>query len=207
MRTKSLAVVLLAASLTAAPVLARETFMTKLAKLNPFVFDDEIVVADEVAVEIINDTSSPMRLVSADVKDKGTSLLKMKGLEHAFVAKLYNNSGKRVLAYQLVWQRHLPFEEYAEQDVRVNNLNPVKPGASDELEFRKPIHYRKDAFYKVLVAKVLFDDGTEWKSEKDFDIGGYWADIKQQIDELGNDDGAKSNILEEITKQKIKSAQ
>ncbi len=189
------------------PVFARETWMQKMARFNPFVFDDEVVSADDVPVDIISDPSSPLRISSADVKDKGTSLLKMKGLEHAFTTKLYNNSGKKVLAYQLVWERHLPFEEYAEQDIRVNSLNTVRPGASDDLEFRKPIHYRKDAFYKVFVAKVLFEDETEWKSSRDFDVGGYWADIKKEIDAIDDSSSGKSSILKELSKQKTSPAQ
>ncbi len=156
----------------------------RLAKLNPFIFGDEVFVQDKVAVELLHDEGSPVKLLSAEVTDKGTSLLKMKGLEQSFTTKVENNSTRKVLAYQLVWERHLPFEEYAEQDFRINSASSLKAGAKDTLEFKRPIHYRNDAFYKVFIAKVLFSDETVWKSPRDFDVGGYWADIKRQIENV-----------------------
>ena len=166
----------------ASPASAKTSFMQKLSQLNPFTPHDEVVVNDEVPVELLNDANAPIKVLSATVKDKGTSLLKIKGLEQAFSTRVLNTGDKKVLAYQLVWQRHLPFQEYAQQDIRINSANPVKSRGEDVLEFRKPIHYRSDSFYKVFAAKALFEDGTEWKSDRDFDVGGYWADIKKQIE-------------------------
>ncbi len=189
------------------PSMAKGTFMEKLARLNPMMID-EVNISDDVPVEIIYDSQSPIRLASADVKDKGTSLLKMKGLEQAFTSRVFNNSGHTVMAYQLVWERHLPFEDYAKQDIRINNISSVRPGAEDTLEFRKPIHYRKDAFYKVFVAKVLLDDGTVWKSDRDFDVGGYWADIKKEIEAIDEGDKSVSKAvrIQEILEQNSDSA-
>ncbi len=162
---------------------SKQGFFQRIAQMNPFLFGNEVNVQDDVVVEVIEEASAPVKLLSAEVKDKGTSLLRIKGLEQAFTTKVKNVSSKHVLAYQLVWERHLPFEEFAEQDFRINSANAVKKSSEDILEFRKPIHYRSDAFYKVFVAKVMFDDGTVWKSSHDFDVGGYWADIKKTIEE------------------------
>lgn len=193
-------VMILSCGLT--PVMARNFFMKTLAWVNPMMFEDTERIADDVSVEIIHDDKAPIKIMTADVKDKGTSLLKMKGLEQAFTTRAYNNSGSKVMAYQLVWERHLPFEDYAEQDIRINNINSVQPGDDDTLEFRKPIHYRKDAFYKVFVAKVLLQDGTEWKSDRDFDVGGYWADIKKEIEAIGTDEA----LVKEARREEKSSA-
>jgi hypothetical protein len=183
------------------------SFWQRLSQLNPFAVHEQVIVADDVSVELLNDADAPIKVLSAAVKDKGTSLLKMKGLEQAFVTKILNTSGKKLLAYQLVWQRHLPFEEYAEQDIRINSANYVKAGGEDTLEFRKPIHYRSDAFYKVFAAKVLYEDGTEWKSDRDFDVGGYWAEIKKQIEAAAVAADEKSLLIPEETEQNTDTAE
>lgn len=174
--------------LVAAPVSAKLSWWDAFRMRFDVFVDKEDIHYDIVPVDVIQDTTAPLFIKDADIKDKGTSMLKMKGLEHSFTVKVENISPKNIVAYQIVWQRHLPFAEYAQHDFRINSKEPVARDQENTLEFRRPIHNRSDAHYKVYVAKVLFTDGTEWHAEHDRDLGKEWAEIKQEIDQIKEGD-------------------
>ena len=145
---------------------------------------DNRVTDEHIPITICEEEDAPVQITKAKILDKGTDLLKIKRLEHSFITEATNLSEKEVLSYQIVWSRRLPFADYDVYQMRTNSVSPVAPGAEDKLVFRKPIHYRHDAYYEACVSKVMFSDKEEWLSEQYYDVGGHWSSIKQELDSI-----------------------
>lgn len=137
---------------------------------------------DTTPINITNNPECPIKIYKAKIKDKGTKELKIKGVEDSFIAKVKNISGRKVLSYQILWTRSLPFQEYATKNIWANSVKPLKSGKKQTLILRKPSHFRADSYYDVQIIKVLFEDKSIWDSGID-EFGKRWDEIRQEIEE------------------------
>lgn len=136
------------------------------------------------AIYIINDTDCPLEILKAEIADKGT--IKFPQLHDAlstFEAKVKNKTNKRILTYQLFWSERHPFERYVNHKIITNSVNVLKPGGTQKLKFTRDKYYRDDAYYEVMVSKILFDDETTWESKNEA-IMTQNDQIKKEIDAI-----------------------
>jgi hypothetical protein len=117
---------------------------------------------EKIFVKVINEEASQVSIDNAFVVDKGTKAVQIKEIEYSYITEVTNLSDKTVLAVQLVWERDIPFEKYSARKYRVNSTEMIKSGGTKKVHFRLPFDYRDDAYFKVWVKKVLFEDGTVW---------------------------------------------
>lgn len=136
-----------------------------------------------IQVKVVSEEGCPIKVVLAEVRDLGTKLSKIKEVENTYTTKIENISDKKILSYQLLWSMHLPFEPYASQNFKVNSIEALDPKQIETIAFRRPIHYRHDAYYHMWVSRVLFEDETMWESEQD-EYTGEWAKLKEEINDL-----------------------
>lgn len=156
---------------------------------------------DVIPVEVINIADAPIEIFEAQVKDIGTELMKISDIENTFTTEVFNKANKQILSYQLFWSRRLPFESYSTRNYIVNSVEPLPAQRSQNISFRRPLHFRKDAFYYVQPYKVLFEDGSVWETDEDIpDIDlSRWEQIKSEIE---GDDYEKADIDNLIEKAK-----
>ena len=119
-------------------------------------------IDEKIFVKIINDEASQISINKALVIDKGTKSVEIKEIEYSYITEVTNLSNKTVLAVQLVWERDIPFERYSSRKYRVNSTELIQAGDTKKVHFRLPFDHRDDAYFKVWVKKVLFEDGTVW---------------------------------------------
>ena len=154
------------------------------------------------SVKITHNQDSPVKVVYAEVSDKGTRRFEdMKGAVDDFQVKVQNISDKVVRTYEVTWSLRHPFEEYIIKKVTVNSINSLAVGKAEKLDFRKDKYHRDDIYYNVEITRVEFEDESIWEApEKEDDFFTQLDSIKKEIDSL-EEKSIEDMSLEEIQEQ------
>lgn len=154
------------------------------------------------AIYIINDTDCPIEIIEAEIADRGTIRFKeLKEAVSTYMVEVKNNSGRRILTYQVIWSLKHPFEKYVDNKLITNSINVLAPAKTQKLKFTKDKYFRDDAYYEVLISKVLFDDGSTWEAPEENLILTKEDEVKNEINKIEEksiDEMSKEEILEKF---------
>jgi len=112
-------------------------------------------------VEIITNKSDPVFIISADIKNGKTDFLRIKNVEFNYWLRIQNQTPKIINSILLIWEREIPFRGSAIlRETRVSE--PLVPYEKRVIKYNELDSKREGESYKVKVARVKFEDGTEW---------------------------------------------
>lgn len=157
-------------------------------------------------VHIIKHKDSPLEITKAEVSDRGTVFFSgLSGVKNTYSVNVKNNSGRKILAYEVTWVLKHPFEDYVFHKIHSNSIDPVKVDGIQTLKFRRSKHYRDDAYYYVEISKVEFDDDESiWEAPelKSFNQHSRLDAVKEQIDAMG--DEGNLDVIDQETLDALK---
>jgi len=160
---------------------------------------------NEQNVRIINHANSPIIIKNASVADKGTIAFKdLHSAQNTYEVEVQNTTNRLVLAYQVTWVLKHPFEDFIYHKIHTNSINKVDPNASQKLTFRRPKHFRDDAYYYVEISKVEFyDNESVWEAPDidSFTAGTQYDAIKEEIDSMPEDEIDLQALKKEIDQE------
>lgn len=160
---------------------------------------------NEQNVRIINHANSPIIIKNASVADKGTIAFKdLYSAQNTYEVEVQNTTNRLVLAYQVTWVLKHPFEDFIYHKIHTNSINKVDPNASQKLTFRRPKHFRDDAYYYVEISKVEFyDNESVWEAPDidSFTAGTQYDAIKEEIDSMPEDEIDLQALKKEIDQE------
>lgn len=112
-------------------------------------------------VEVISKESDPIFIISAEVKNGKTAFLGVKNVEFKYRLKLVNQTPKIINSVLIIWEREVPFRGLLiAKETRVSK--PIIPYGKRVVDYNDLDSKREGESYKVKVARVIFEDGTEW---------------------------------------------
>lgn len=166
---------------------------------------DKYKKRNEQNVRIINHANSPIIIKNASVADKGTIAFKdLHSAQNTYEIEVMNMTSRLVLAYEVTWVLKHPFEDFVYHKIHTNSINKVDPNASQKLTFRRPKHFRDDAYYYVEISKVEFyDNESVWEAPDtdSFTAGSQYDQIKEEIESMPNDEIDLKALKKEIEQE------
>ena len=135
------------------------------------------------SVHMINNYASPLSIMEASIYDQGSVRFEnLTDVFHTYTAKVKNNTGRKILSYELTWTLKHPFQDFVFHTIKTNSIDPVEPAAEQVLKFRRDKHYREDAYYFVEVTKVQFSDTDQvWEAPKHELTLSRWENLNMQF--------------------------
>lgn len=124
------------------------------------------------SIEIITDENDPIYIVNADVLEGKTEFLKIKNIDYKYKLVLVNQTPKIINSVLIIWERKIPFTETLTIAKKTKISRPMIPYEKRIVQYNDLNSKRDGEIYKVKIAKVLFEDGTQWKNPliKDKDL-------------------------------------
>lgn len=116
------------------------------------------------SIEIITDENDPIYIVNADVLEGKTEFLKIKSIDYKYKLSLVNQTPKIINSVLIIWERRIPFTETLTIAKRTKISRPIIPYEKRIVQYNDLNSKREGETYKVKIAKVLFEDGTQWKN-------------------------------------------
>ena len=197
-----LTLILLLSSVTALFAASNKGFRADMTFLD---FEDITELFSPIhkqVVHVLNHDDSPLIIKDAEVSDRGTVFFKdLTGAQNTYRLKVKNVSGRRILAYEVTWVLKHPFEDYVFNKMTVNSINPVSAKGTQVIKFRRPKHYRDDAYYYAEISRVEFDDDESiWEAPEldEFDATTRLEKIKKQIDGIDEVDLGEDELSDEM---------
>lgn len=117
-------------------------------------------------VEIVTNENDPIYIEDAAVQDSKTAFLKIKDVEFKYKVILKNQTPKIINSILIVWERGIPFTESLTISKPIKISKPMIPYERRTVHFNDNDSKRQGELYKVKVAKVIFEDGTQWRNPK-----------------------------------------
>lgn len=150
-------------------------------------------------VRILNNPGSPVSILEASIYDQGTARFKsLSNVFHTFTAKVKNNTGRKILTYELSWSIRHPYENFVYYKIKANSIDSLDIGQEQILQFRRDKYYRDDVYYFVEITRVQFADSDEvWEAPKHEASLTSLESIKTQINSETNNTSKPS--IEGIT--------
>lgn len=112
-------------------------------------------------IEVITNESDPVFIISADVKKGKTDFMRIKDVEFNYWLRVQNQTPKIINSILFIWEREIPFRGSAIlRETRVSE--PLIPYEKRVIKYNELDSKREGESYKVKVARVKFEDGTEW---------------------------------------------
>ena len=115
-------------------------------------------------IEAISVKDDPIYITDANVLNSKTSFLKIKDVEFRYRVKLKNQTPKIINSVLVIWERKIPFTDTLTIVRETTISKPMIPYEERELEYNELNSRRTGEAYRVKVAKVIFEDGTQWKN-------------------------------------------
>lgn len=115
-------------------------------------------------VEIITNKEDPLYIQSAQVLKSKTEFMKIGDVELKYKLELHNQTPKIINFVLIVWERKLAFNETQTLAKEVKVSKPIVPYENRIVEYNELNSRREGETYKVEIAKVVFEDGTQWKN-------------------------------------------
>ena len=115
-------------------------------------------------VEIISSDEDPLFITDAYVKNTKSEYLKLKGVEVKYNLKLLNQTPKIINSVLIIWERKIPFTETLTIQKQTKISKPIIPYERRIVEYNDLDSKREGETYRVKIASVVFEDGTQWKN-------------------------------------------
>ena len=115
-------------------------------------------------VEIITNEEDPLYIKKAQVLNSKTSFLGVKDVEFKYKLELYNQTPKIINFVLIVWERKPVFNDTQTLAKEVKVAKPIIPYEKRIVEYNELDSKRSGETYKVKIAKIVFEDGTQWKN-------------------------------------------
>lgn len=115
-------------------------------------------------IEVITNENDPLYIQKAFVLNTKTEFLKIKNVELKYKLILHNQTPKIINTALIVWERKIPFVDTQTILKEVKISKPVIPYEERAVEYNETNSRREGEIYKVKIAKVIFEDGTQWKN-------------------------------------------
>lgn len=115
-------------------------------------------------VEITSSEEDPLFITDAYVKNTKSEYLKLKGVEVKYNLKLLNQTPKIINSVLIIWERKIPFTETLTIQKETKISRPIVPYERRIVEYNDLDSKREGETYRVKIASVVFEDGTQWKN-------------------------------------------
>ncbi len=115
-------------------------------------------------IEVIRNNDDPLYITDADVLNGKTAFLGVKDIEFKYRLRLENQTPKVINSVLLIWERKLPFTESQTLMKETKFSKPILPYEYKIFEYNEMDSKRGGELYRVKIAKVIFEDGTQWKN-------------------------------------------
>ena len=115
-------------------------------------------------VEVVTNENDPLFIAKANVLDSKTNFLKIKGVEIKYKLEVYNQTPKVINTVLIVWERKIPFSESQTVVKETKVSKPITPYEKRIIEYNDLDTTRQGETYKVKIANIIFEDGTQWKN-------------------------------------------
>ena len=115
-------------------------------------------------IEIITSENDPLYIKKALVLDSKTNYLKIKDVEYKYKLELLNQTPKIINSALIIWERKTPFTESLTIMKETKISKPIVPYEKRIVEYNDLNSKREGESYRVKIAKILFEDGTQWKN-------------------------------------------
>ena len=115
-------------------------------------------------VEVTTSENDPLYIQRADVLNTKTKFLKIKNVDLKYKLVLHNQTPKIINTALIIWERRIPFTESQTILKEVKISKPVIPYEKRVVEYNDLNSRREGETYKVKIAKVIFEDGTQWSN-------------------------------------------
>ncbi len=115
-------------------------------------------------IEIITDENDPIYIKEAKILDSKTAFLKIRNVEHKYKLELLNQTPKIINSALIIWERKIPFTESLTIAKETRISKPIVPYEKRIVEYNDLNSKREGETYRVKIAKVIFEDGTQWKN-------------------------------------------
>lgn len=113
-------------------------------------------------VEIITNENDPIYILDAEVKDSISDFLKIENVEFKYWLKLHNQTPKIVDSVFIIWERKIPFTESLTISKKTKISKPFIPYEKRVIEYNDLDSKREGESYSVKIARIVFEDGTQW---------------------------------------------
>ncbi len=115
-------------------------------------------------IEIITDENDPLYILDGDVVKAKTEYLKIKDIDYNYKLLLQNQTPKVINSVLIIWERRIPFIETQTIAKKFRIAKPFIPYEKRKVGFNEVNSRREGEIYRVKIAKVLFEDGSQWKN-------------------------------------------
>ena len=115
-------------------------------------------------IEIITNEEDPLYIKKAQVLNSKTSFLGIKDVEFKYKLELHNQTPKIINFVLMIWERKPAFNDTQTLAKEVKVAKPIIPYEKRIVEYNELDSKRNGETYKVKIAKIVFEDGTQWKN-------------------------------------------
>jgi len=98
--------------------------------------------------------------INSDLKSLAEDL----NVELKFKLRLVNQTSKIIDSALIVWERQLPFTDKLTMIKETKISKPIVPYQKRTIEYNDLDSKREGETYKVKIAHIIFEDGTQWKN-------------------------------------------
>lgn len=124
----------------------------------------KVVKKNDNTVEVITNEEDPLYIKKAEVLRGKTKFMKIKNVELKYKLELHNQTPKIINFVLIIWERKLAFNDTQTLAKEINVAKPITPYEKRIVEYNELDSQRNGEIYKVKIAKVVFEDGTQWKN-------------------------------------------
>ena len=122
------------------------------------------VKKNDNTIEVITSKEDPLYIQKAQVLKSKTSFMRINDVEFKYKLELLNQTPKIINFVLIVWERKLAFNETQTLAKEVKVSKPIIPYENRVVEYNELDSRREGETYKVEIAKIVFEDGTQWKN-------------------------------------------
>ena len=115
-------------------------------------------------VEVITNEEDPLYIKKAQVLESETNFMKIKDVEFKYRLELKNQTPKIINFVLITWERRLVFNDTQTLIKQVRVSKPIIPYEKRIVEYNELNSRRDGETYKVKIARIVFEDGTQWKN-------------------------------------------
>lgn len=115
-------------------------------------------------VDVITNEGDPLFITDARVLNAKTSFLKIKDVELKYKLTVHNQTPKIISSALILWERKIPFGDSQRILKETKVSKPIIPYEKRVIEYNDLDSTRQGEVYKVKIANIIFEDGTQWKN-------------------------------------------
>lgn len=115
-------------------------------------------------VEVVTNENDPLYIFDASVLNAKTQFLGIKHVELKYKIVVHNQTPKIINSALIQWERKIPFGESQAILKETKISAPITPYEKRVIEYNDLDSTRQGELYKVKIANIIFEDGTQWKN-------------------------------------------